>query len=283
MDFPFIKLYFCSNDFLLINYLYKKAPSSRTMGIFARKVLNRKTGIGSNGIICIDSGQSERIHMRVFSSYGKMQCIVNDALFCLSRYAFDSGLFVNNTLHVETSNGIRIIDAIDSNNFRVSLDSPKTEGGENELKEFADTEYNQAINVHGKTYSVTPLHIERDGMVLLSNEIPRIEMKTLAKDMPRLLSTERKPVPIFVRVMSREDITVFVWFQRPPIDYSSAAAIGGLAAMVNGFCERDIIVHKKNEEHYLQWSTVNNTVYFTGSPRYVFSGSYYMDDEELFL
>jgi diaminopimelate epimerase len=295
MDFEFIKIYVCKNDFLLLNYLYSDAPPDSVLSRFAGQGCRRKMGIGSNGIISLFRGTEEKYRIKTFTSKGRRTSVCNDALLAVSRYAFDSGLFAHNRLTVETDEGPRTITAVDSNNFSLSLGSPYTlpfsldtgryadsvtekERG-SELREIPDGEFTEKIQLRGKQYAVTPVHLHRNGVVLFSDEFTTEKLKQIARDIRRFYSAEMELLPIFVRVLSREDLHIRTWFPSPPADYVSASAMGGIAGVINGFCDRDIVVHSGLEEYYMQWVSQDNSIHFTASPQYAFSGSYYMEDE----
>jgi diaminopimelate epimerase len=297
MDFEFIKIYVCKNDFLLLNYLYSEAPEDSVLSRFARMGCRRKMGIGSNGIISLFPGNEEKYRIKCFTAEGRKTAVCNDALLALSRYAFDSGLFAHNRLTVETEGGPRNITAVDSNNFTVSLGppftlpfsldngrysdtvTPKTKG--EELREIPDGEFTEKIQLRGKQYAVTPVRLHRNGVVLFSEEFTTEKLKQIARDIRRFCTDEMELLPVFVRVLSREDINIRTWFLSAPVDYVSASAMGGIAGVINGFCDRDIVIHSGLEEYYMQWVSQDNTVHFTASPRYAFSGSYYMEEESL--
>jgi diaminopimelate epimerase len=282
MDVTFIKLYVFNNDFLFLNYLYKQYPGDHSIGAVARSLCKRKTGIGSNGIICLLPGEEEKCRVKVFTPYGQSTSICNDALLCLSRYAFDSGLFVHSSLRVETEQGLRLIQAIDSRNFRLSIGTPYYVGEEENtpLREFPNREYTDTVHIHSRKYVITPVRIQQNGAVLFSENNTKRELKDLSLHIYKNYTSAQPVLPVFVRIVSREDIWIDTWFKFPPVEYSSAASIGGVAAVLNGFCDRELVLHKGAEECYFQWHHSNNEVFITASPQYVFSGSYYFEEHE---
>lgn len=282
MDVDLIKLYICKNDFLLINYLHLDRPSDTMLAALARHVCRRKTGIGANGLLLILPGKHERIRIKLYTPFGYPAELCNDALFSLGRYAFDSGQFSEGKLRVETDNGIREIEAIDSNNFRISLGPPFNLETNGEMKELPNREYTQSVVLDNRQYMITPLLLQQKGAIFFTNEESIDSMKQLSESFMKSSDQQLRSLqPIFVIVLSREDIIVYTWYKRFPKDYISAASLGATASIVNGFCDNEIIIHNKQEHCYFQWNQESNNILVTAAPKYVFSGSYYFEERTI--
>jgi diaminopimelate epimerase len=183
---------------------------------------------------------------------------------------------------VETDRGTRTVEAIDSNNFRISLGSPYDINKTNRIIEVADREYTRAVTINNKQYMITPLTVHQRGAVFFTSDDSLESLRQFSKNIIRSNDqTLHSLQPIFVQILSREDIIVHTWYRGYPKDYISTAAIGATAAIVNGFCDREVIIHNKHEHCYYQWEQTTNEILFTASPKYVFSCSYYYEEREI--
>ncbi len=64
-----------------------------------------------------------------------------------------------------------------------------------------------------------------------------------------------------------------------PGDECACAAAGLVAAVVSGFTDREVFVHVRGGDIFLQWEERDNHIWLTGPARYVFTGTYdFLDD-----
>ena len=59
-----------------------------------------------------------------------------------------------------------------------------------------------------------------------------------------------------------------------------AACAAAVAAVLNGFGDRQTLVHLEGGNLFLEWSEADNLVYASGPADYVFLGTYYYDEGE---
>ncbi|HUZ17899.1 MAG TPA: hypothetical protein VMV68_05895 [Spirochaetia bacterium] len=275
MEIDFYKIQTCRNDFVLISYLYKgEPPSAELLPRIAHTLCDRREGVGANGVIFLVPGIEHPVRISVLLEDGTEAPLHNDALMCVGRFAFDSGVSGGDRIAVESTDGVRTVDFIDSSHFRVRLGVPKTHPGGSDLREQPDAEYQRTVEVDGKRISITPLNLSLPGAVVFSEESSS-RLRQLGKGI-RGLGLH----PIFCSVYSKDELSVRTWFEREPADYSSACAVATVGAVVNGFAERDVVVHCNKHDLYIQWVESPNEVLVTGTADYVFSGTFYFDEEE---
>jgi diaminopimelate epimerase len=59
-----------------------------------------------------------------------------------------------------------------------------------------------------------------------------------------------------------------------------AACAAAVAAVLNGFGDRQTLVHLEGGNLFMDWSEADNLVYSSGPADYVFLGTYYYDEAE---
>ena len=279
MELEFYKIHTCQNDVVLLNYLYnREPPAPEFYPLVSRHMCERHLGVGANGMVVLLRGEEHPVRMRFFLPSGEESERVNDALICLARFAFDSGVAGGERIAVECKEGVRTVDFIDSSHFRVALGRPRKLDGSAELREEPDREYTLAIEIDGKKEAVTPLFLQYHGAVLFYTELSEGRLKHLSRELRSSENFSHPVHPIFVQVFSKDELLMRTWFRKETVDYSSAAGIATVGAVLNGFAERDVIVHCNGQELFAQWTQGTNELFVTGSADYLFSGTFYYDE-----
>jgi diaminopimelate epimerase len=276
MEFNFYKIQTCGNDFILANFLYEQPPDERNLRIIAKKACKSHSGIGANGILFIAKGDEHEIKIQSFTAAGETPGLFNDAAVCAAKFAFDSGFASKDRIGIETVNGVRIVEVIDSAHFRIDLGPPKTLEGDEEIKEQPNKDFNSIVEFEGIRHVLTPLFLHRHAAVMVTNQHSG-SLKSVGAS-AKAAYKDFEVTPIFVRIFSRDQIAMHVkWYRNMP-DFSSAGGAAIVSAIVNGFCEQTVIVNCNRDTLFAQWNQSDNHVLVTLSPQYVFSGSYYMED-----
>jgi len=280
MELDFYKVHACRNDLILLNYLYKdQFPDRRLLPLLARRMCDRHSGVGANGLLVLERGSEHPVRLTHLLPTGEVTDRQNDALLCLARIAFDSGVSGGKRVVVESRVGVRTVDFIDSAHFRVSIGRPSAVDGSVELREEPNREYTTPVKIDGKRYSVTPLHLQYPSAVLFSTDWSRAKLMHLSRSLRQPAVYSHGVHPVFCQVYSKDEMAIRTWFRREPVDYSSAAGIAVVAAVLNGLADREVLVHCNNDELFVQWQEATNEVYVTGSVDYLFTGTYYFEEE----
>lgn len=291
MELSFYKLYTGPNDTLLVNSLSENLPlrsflseelpgEESSLSIIARRLCMRREGVGANGVVYLFKGENHPVSARFFLPDGTEQTISHDALLCLAKFSFDSGLSGKERLIIEAGESLRTVESIDSTNFRISIGQPRTDSGA-EIRELPDGEYTRTITVKDRKITVTPVRFQTSGAAIFFEDARTETLKEISRSIRKNKEETESPQPVFVKVLSREDILIRTWFSRGAVDYCEPAAIASVASVLNGLVERDVVVHVGEHLKFVQWLSRTNEVYVTSSPEYAFSGNFYVEDELL--
>lgn len=281
MEFDFYKLHFCGDDLIFVNAFVSETPDSSILPVLSKRICNRHTGIGGNGVIVFRQvPESDGCSIEFYKVNGKPSEFFGDALMCTARFAFDFGLFEDQLLKIHTPHGMSIIRCIDSNNFRVSLGSPHGVDPTVELREVPDGEFSRRLNVLGREYVYTPVRFGGLSAIMFAGSDTQSSLRPLAVKIRRVLNrdSEEYTHPIFISLYSRDEMAIYDRSTRSRTNICETTASAMVAAVLNGIFERDAVIHRKNYELYAQWIESTNEVFITGSPEYVYSGTYYHDD-----
>lgn len=277
MNIDFIKLHTCSNDFILVDASRQELPEEGELQRLASLACRRHRGIGANGLVTLRR-EEDSVRMRVFLPNGEETDIGNDALICVGRYAFDSGMLGKEDLTVRGGLGTRSLQAVDSTHFRLRIGMPYTFPGGEELTELPNEEYVSPLMIHGQRIQTTPVNVQRNFAVVFDYPERKAEARRLSRQIVTKLRATAPVCPAFVRVYSREEIAMVRYSRKRPVDNGSMASAATVAAVVNGFADRYVEVHCDGGSLFVQWLDRDNTVYVTGTAEYAFSGSYYFEE-----
>src|SRR4051794_3463338 len=99
----FTKMHGIGNDYVYVNGFAETVADPNAV---ARKVANRHTGIGSDGLILILPSDKADVRMRMFNVDGSEGEMCGNGVRCVAKYSYDHGLTAQNPMRVETGRGV---------------------------------------------------------------------------------------------------------------------------------------------------------------------------------
>lgn len=121
-EVAFTKMHGTRNDFVVVNGLDNPIEIDSTL---ARNICNRKSGIGADGILQLLLGDDDAdFTMQIINSDGSEAEMCGNGIRCLARYYRDQGYTNSRKLKVKTGAGIKEIEILEDNQFRVNMEAP---------------------------------------------------------------------------------------------------------------------------------------------------------------
>ncbi|HEY9594129.1 MAG TPA: hypothetical protein VHE79_06615, partial [Spirochaetia bacterium] len=164
---------------------------------------------------------------------------------------------------------------IDSANVRVDMGIPYSVEQTAEIRESDRESFNRSIHVEGRSVAYTPVSLGRPYAMLFVPDFD-FPMKRTARTIAAQEDFPDQTGIGFVQVVSREQMRLRVWEAEGEGqgDICACAAAALVAAVVNGFTERDVFLRIRGGEVFLQWEESDNHIRLTGPAAYVFTGTY---------
>jgi len=276
MDLSFYKLHSTGGDYIISSFLHRQPPDLAAFSKVASSICKRRTGVGANGLLVLTGGIEHALKAFFFQANGLQGPLPGDAIICMGRFAFDSGLVTNSRISCESDYGVVTIDAIDSTNLRIDLGPPRNPLNNSEISPTLDINLNETVNIADKRLPITAIRLNADYVVVNTERRPRA-VRTLAAE----LSLHRDMAcrqPVYMRSLSYEEIAIYSWaFAGKTPDHSGAAAACVVAGILNGFCDNEVTVRFRSYLLYVQWLRREGRVLVTAPSEYICSGSYYID------
>ena len=260
----FCKMNGCGNDYVFV-YLPEN-PIDR-LGELAKKVSDRHYGIGSDGLIVIDSGKEGDFRMRVFNADGSEAAMCGNAIRCAARWMRDEHKIDRDDFTFETRGGLRRVRVEpDSRPYTVRVDMgiPRF---------FGAPQGETAILTHYGAVSAVLVDVGNPHAVLFTDKICDGMMR-LAEEVSQ---SDRFPDGINVEVASVESrdtirMRVIERGSGETLACGTGATAVAFVAKQKGWIDRSATVVLKGGS--LTISFEGDTAYMAGDANYNFRGEY---------
>jgi diaminopimelate epimerase len=274
----FTKMHGAGNDYVYVDCFQETPPND--LPDLARKISDRRFGVGGDGLILIRPSQVADARMQMFNADGSLAEMCGNGIRCVAKYVYDHGLCRQESLRIETGAGILTVEveARDAQVDRVRVDMgepifasdhiPTTLPGD-PVSEVELPVGNQRLTVTclsmGNPHCVCYVDEATDDLVFGLG--PKIENDV---HFPQRVNVE------FVEVLSPREVRQRTWERGSGETW--ACGTGASAVCVAGVLtqrtERKILNHLRGGDLELEWSEVDNHVFMTGPAVEVFSGEW---------
>jgi diaminopimelate epimerase len=283
MDIEFIKMQVAGRDAILVDASRNPRVDADLLCGIRQGALDRRTGIGGDAMVFLAAGEDHELSVRSFTARGGEEEPSLNEILCAARYAVDSGLAEGTTARVRSSGHAVALDALDSRSLMADVGPPLGDGGA-ELVERPEVAYTRTVRIEGRDFTYTPVRV---GAFQAVTFVPSFALdirrtsRGFGDSLPAdpALPAPRVPDPAqltYARVSSRRRLLARTWrYGRGEVRSEGyAAAAAAVAAALHGFTDRDTIVAARGGDLYVLWSESDNHLYVTGTPEYVFTGTY---------
>lgn len=106
----FVKMHGLGNDYVYLDCFHQPEPEDPN-GLAVR-MARPHFGIGSDGLILILPSEIADAKMRMFNADGSEGMMCGNALRCVAKYLYDSGIARKERLTIETGSGVKTADVI---------------------------------------------------------------------------------------------------------------------------------------------------------------------------
>lgn len=289
MELGFTKLHGCANDYLYVDCTERaldRAPA------IARLVSERRTGVGSDGLICIYPGVEGDFRMEMYNADGSRGKMCGNGIRAFGKYVFDHGLTSSSTLRVDTDSGIKVLEMDVERgkvrSVRVDMGKAVLEGRDIPVAQDGPV-LDRELSVEGRIWQVTCVSMGNPHCVTFARPADLADVRLTELDLPAIgwafeghgffpesVNTE------FVDIDGPNELTMRVWERGS--GETMACGTGACAVVVAGVetgrCARKATVHLRGGDLEIEYLD-DGTVFMTGPAEEVFSGTVTIDDEKL--
>ena len=242
MKLPFIKMQGLGNDYVYIDCFSPETAAiiaKTDLPALARRVSDRHFGIGSDGMVLILPSATADARMRIFNADGSEAEMCGNAIRCVGKYLYESGLCRMTKQEIETIAGIRtlMLQVKDGTVEQVTVNMGSTLG--NPHRVFITDQPVERIAIH--------------------------EIKGTNAE--------------WVNVLNEDEIAMRVWERGSgeTLACGTGACAAAAAAMDRGLTRNEVTVHLRGGALWVR-RDAKGTIYMTGPATEVFRGEWRMEN-----
>ena len=114
------------NDYIYVDCFANPVPHN--IAELARKISDRRFGVGADGLILICPSERADAEMRMFNADGSPAEMCGNGIRCVAKYVFDHGICRRDTLTIESAGHVRSLELLNANGVveavRVDMGEP---------------------------------------------------------------------------------------------------------------------------------------------------------------
>ncbi|VYU62838.1 diaminopimelate epimerase [Clostridium tertium] len=268
----FIKMQGLGNDFIFImdkeeNYLKDELE-------IAKKVCDRRFGIGADGLVIIRNSEIADAKMIIINSDGSRANMCGNAIRCFAKYLYERGIIKKDNISIETGDGVKIAELFINEDdkvdlVRVNMGKPSFKGEDVKLDN-KEQLINEVVKINDKEYKLTSLLMGVPHTILINNndEYSMDDGKIIEKSS---LFRENTNVNL-VKINNKESIEVKTWERGAGA--TLACGTGCCASLVAlnrlGLCESKAKITTLGGNLIVE--IINGYVFMTGEATFICSG-----------
>ena len=277
----FTKLHGLGNDFLVVS---PGGADLSSAGELARKICDRHTGVGADGLIFLtpEKGEPARAGFRIFNADGSEAEISGNGLRCAAAFLASSGGATSLKVLFRTAAGERPSEVLSSRGplfeVRIGLGAPRLTSKD---IPFDDGRVHERIvdyplSMIPGTFPVTCVSMGNPHCGLFFDALPSHgEWRGIGAAIESHPFFPNRTNVEFIRVLGRDEIEVLFWERGVGETLSSGtgSAAAAVASMLKGLTDRSIKVRTALGSLKVEWLE-GGEILQTGPAEVVFSGDY---------
>jgi diaminopimelate epimerase len=278
-EVPFVKYHGLGNDFLVA--LASHVP--RTLPDFARKILDRHTGVGGDGFIVVmkPASRAHDARIRFFNADGSEPEMSGNGIRCAGAFLIE-GERGKRALDIETAAGVKSLERTREGGgkwtFRVRMGAPILEARSIPFRPrgVSSPVLGYRLRTRGGELSVTVTSMGNPHCSVFVADFEKVNWQELGREVERNEHFPNRTNVEFVRVLSRREIAVRFWERGVGHTLSSGtgSCAATVAAILNGFTDRQVRVQAEAGTLEVSWPE-GEEVWLTGPVERVVKGKYY--------
>ena len=274
----FTKMQGTGNDYVYVNLTEETVSKPEEL---ARRISDRRFGVGGDGLVLIDKSDQADLSMRMFNADGSESEMCGNAIRCVAKYGFEHGLVTKSELTVHTLAGIKQIELKEDDWGRV--DMVRVNMGVPELSaKLIPAQMDRApaidhiFQIEGQEIRGTLVNMGNPHFVTFVQDIQTAPVTTLG---PIIENYELFPNRInieFVQVLSPTHALQRTWERGS--GETLACGTGASAALVAGVLtnrlENLATIELTGGKLHIEWPGEGSSLFMSGPAVEVFSGEF---------
>ena len=272
----FTKMQGIGNDYLLINCFEEYVPDPSRLAV---EMCREHVGVGSDGIVLLEPGESSPFAMRIFNRDGSEAEMCGNAARCIGKFVYERGMTADTAFSLDTRSGIRALQLqvqdgrVES--VTVDMGTPVLNPSEIPVDLPGQMVLRHRLQVLGQMWFITCVSMGNPHCVLFVDDVDSLKLEQIG---PAFENHEMFPERInteFIRVIDDHTLQMRVWERGSGETWAcgTGACASAVAAVLNGYCPKneEITLHLRGGDLRIRYT--DEAVFMTGPATTVFEGS----------
>ena len=265
----------CGNDYVFVATHRQRVASPAAV---ARRISDRHTGIGSDGLILIDPSARADFRMRMFNADGSEGEMCGNGVRCIGKYVYEHGLTRRRALTIQTRGGSVALHLHVARGRvrRVTVEMGPARPVPRRFFRFADGRERcvvRTVRLRGRSVRLHVLSMGNPHCVVFVPDVDRAPVETLGPLLERHRWFPRRTNVAFVQVDSSRAIRQRTWERGSgeTLCCGSGACAAAAAAFLTGRTGRRVTNRLRGGRLSLEIG-VDGAIRMTGPAEEVYSG-----------
>jgi diaminopimelate epimerase len=264
-NIKFTKMHGLGNDYI---YIDCRSAVPDNLPALSVEMSDRHFGVGSDGIITIESSAVADFKMRIFNADGSEAMMCGNGIRCVGKYVYDSGLTDKTSLTIETLSGIKIL--------RLHVEGSVVASVTVDMGQPVIGEIEKPVATSRGTIKLTAVSMGNPHGVTFVDDTATADVAGLGNELEHHPMWPDRANIEFARVVSPRMIEMRVWERGSgeTMACGTGACATAVAAIASGRCLRRCEVGLLGGALDIFWDENDNHVYMTGPATKVYDGEY---------
>lgn len=276
MEKYFYKLHGLGNDMIVIDDRDESIPPY-DMGRVARKLCNRRTGIGGDCLLVAKNSDVADIAMLVFNSDGTQAQMCGNGIRCFSRVVYESGLIPYDGFTVDTLSGIKrpqllLMDG-EVKAVRVDMGVPSFLTGDIPMDIDMEEFIMQPIVSADREFIATAVNSGIPQLVVFVDDVRSLDIEKYGLPLEHHELFPEKTNVSFVEIENRRSVVMRAWERGcgATLCCGTGATAVAAACIKSGLTDKVVSVRVPLGSLRIEWDGESN-IYMSGPAEKVFEG-----------
>jgi len=281
----FTKMHGLGNDYVYVNCFEQHVADPAGL---SRRISDRYTGIGSDGLILICPSERADVRMEMYNADGSRGRMCGNGIRCVAKYAVEHGLAGRKTreaaagavtLRIETDAGVNEVECHREGGsvvaVRVDMGRPRFAPPDLPSTLAVERIVDHPCNVGGQRFSMTCVSMGNPHAVVFVDDLHRIVLHEIGPEFENAAVFPERINVHFARVDTSDRVTVRTWERGSGATRAcgTGACAVCVAGAITGRTARRVCTALPGGELHIEWSE-NDHVYMTGPAEEVFTGDW---------
>lgn len=275
VSLPFTKMQGCGNDYVYVDGFHHVLPDPEGL---ARRISDRRFGVGSDGLIVALPSARADFRMRMWNADGSESEMCGNGLRCVSKFVYERALVERKErLRVETGAGIleAVLDVRGGRVESVTLDMgpPRLERADLPMHGRPGRVLDEPLTVDGTVLHLTGVSMGNPHVVAFVPSTDAAPVTSLGPKVETHPAFPRRTNVHFVQVLSPTEVRQRTWERGSGETHAcgTGACAVTVAGVLTGRTGRELTLHLLGGDLRVRWPEGGH-VFLTGPAVEVFEG-----------